>query len=65
MGGEVGVGGKRQEWGKVVGCGVGAVRGEIPAASAGMTDLGRGGMTEVVGRGLVLLTSRYPRQARV
>ena len=58
--------------------------GEIPAASAGMTDLWAPGMTELwargwrerevgmteegVGameRGVVLLTARYPRQARV
>ena len=52
--------------------GVGAGGGEIPAASAGMTELGRGCGREVapewrveVVRGLVLVTARYPRQARV
>ena len=55
--------------------GLGAVLGEIPAASAGMTGVGRG-YDEVrvrvwregawgMARGLVLFSARYPRQARV
>ena len=61
--------------------GLGAVLGEIPAASAGMTDLGCADMMEVgcagvtnsgagvrvvgVGVTMVLCAARYPRQARV
>ena len=55
--------------------GLGAVHGEIPAASAGMTEVSKRGYDEVgaevaegrLGRegGWVLFTARYPRQARV
>ena len=61
----------RREW--EAGAGLGAVPGEIPAASAGMTELfsrgyderGGAGVGEEAVRGLVLYSARYPRRARV